>query len=110
VSEDASKPKNAYMLRCLAGISVRYRIPHERYATPIELALRWLKWRIRYDDYLALRNIREQVRKGEMLGSIGSSVAGKSTLLKVVTGVLKAKRGLVWMCFSIPYLYGEKRL
>ncbi len=81
----------------LESISVRYRIPHERYATLREHAIRWLKRRIRYDDYLALRDVSLEVRKGEMLGIIGANGAGKSTLLKVVARVLKPKRGRVWI-------------
>lgn len=81
----------------LAGISVRYRIPHERYATLREHAIRWLKRSVRYDDYLALRDVNLQVSQGEMLGIIGANGAGKSTLLKVVARVLKPKRGAVWI-------------
>ena len=81
----------------LADISVRYRIPHERYATLREHAIRWLKRRIRYDDFLALRNVSLHVRRGEMLGIIGANGAGKSTLLKVIARVLKPKSGTVWI-------------
>jgi ABC-type polysaccharide/polyol phosphate transport system ATPase subunit len=89
-------PENEIAL-CLNGISVRYRIPHERYATLREHAIRWLKRRIRYDDYLALKGVSLQVRQGEMLGIIGSNGAGKSTLLKVVARVLKPGWGTVWI-------------
>lgn len=81
----------------LEGISVRYRIPHERYATLREHAIRWLKRHVRYDDYLALRDISLWAHRGEMLGIIGPNGAGKSTLLKVVARVLKPKRGIVWI-------------
>jgi len=103
VSELAATPKNTFALR-LEGISVRYRIPHERYATLREHAIRWLKRHIRYDDYLALRDVSVQVRQGEMLGIIGPNGAGKSTLLKVVARVLKPKRGLVWICGRVAPL------
>jgi ABC-type polysaccharide/polyol phosphate transport system ATPase subunit len=79
----------------LEDISVRYRIPHERYATLREHAIRWLKRRVRYDDFLALSDVSLKVRQGEMLGIIGANGAGKSTLLKVVARVLKPKRGTV---------------
>ncbi|MBN1569946.1 MAG: ABC transporter ATP-binding protein [Acidobacteria bacterium] len=88
----------------LEGISVRYRIPHERYATLREHAIRWLKRHIRYDDYLALRDISLRVHKGEMLGIIGPNGAGKSTLLKVVARVLKPKKGTVWICGRVAPL------
>jgi ABC-2 type transport system ATP-binding protein len=43
----------------------------------------------------ALSNISLDVRKGELLGIIGSNGAGKSTLLKVVSGVIKPSGGSV---------------
>jgi ABC-2 type transport system ATP-binding protein len=96
VSEPVTISADEFSLR-LEDISVRYRIPHERYATLREHAIRWLKRRIRYDDYLALRNVSLRVRRGEMLGIIGPNGAGKSTLLKVIARVLKPKQGTVWI-------------
>jgi ABC-type polysaccharide/polyol phosphate transport system ATPase subunit len=96
VSKPDTSPNNGFAL-LLENISVRYRIPHERFATLREHAIRWLKRRIRYDDYLALRDVSIRVRKGEMLGIIGHNGAGKSTLLKVVARVLKPKQGRVWI-------------
>jgi ABC-type polysaccharide/polyol phosphate transport system ATPase subunit len=95
-SEHVSMQTGALALR-LEKISVHYRIPHERYATLREHAIRWLKRRVRYDDYLALRDISLRVHRGEMLGIIGANGAGKSTLLKVAARVLKPKRGKVWI-------------
>lgn len=89
-------PKKDVSVR-LDGVSVRYRIPHERYATLREHAIRWLKRRVRYDDYLALRDVNLQAQRGEVLGIIGANGAGKSTLLKVVARVLKPKTGRVWI-------------
>lgn len=81
----------------LENVSVRYRVPHERYATLREHTIRWLKRRVRYDDFTALKNINLQVRRGEVLGIVGKNGAGKSTLLKVVARVLKPKLGRVWI-------------
>jgi ABC-type polysaccharide/polyol phosphate transport system ATPase subunit len=103
VSDSDSMQKDSMAIR-LENISVRYRIPHERYATLREHAIRWLKRRIRYDDYLALRDISVQVHQGEMLGIIGHNGAGKSTLLKVVARVLNPKSGRVWICGRVAPL------
>jgi ABC-2 type transport system ATP-binding protein/lipopolysaccharide transport system ATP-binding protein len=103
VSEPGSLSNDTVVLR-LENISVRYRIPHERFATLREHAIRWLKRRIRYDDYLALQSVSLQVPRGEMLGIIGPNGAGKSTLLKVVARVLKPKSGRVWICGRVAPL------
>ncbi len=94
VSDLDAFPRDDLVLR-LENISVRYRVPHERYATLREHTIRWLKGRVRYDDFLALKDINLQVRKGEALGIVGRNGAGKSTLLKVVARVLRPRQGRV---------------
>lgn len=45
--------------------------------------------------FCALDNISFNVKKGEVVGLIGSNGAGKSTLLKLVSGVMKPTQGKV---------------
>lgn len=47
------------------------------------------------EDFWALNNVSFDVKKGEVVGLIGSNGAGKSTLLKVVSGVMKPTKGKV---------------
>ena len=46
-------------------------------------------------DFWALSNVSFKVKKGEVIGFLGSNGAGKSTLLKVVAGVMKPTNGSV---------------
>ena len=41
-----------------------------------------------YTEHFALDNISFEVKKGESVGIIGTNGAGKSTILKIITGVL----------------------
>ena len=46
-------------------------------------------------DFWALKNINFEIKKGEVVGFVGCNVAGKSTLLKIVAGVMKPTEGTI---------------
>lgn len=46
-------------------------------------------------DHYALRDISFRVEKGETVGIIGTNGSGKSTILKIITGVLNQTQGTV---------------
>jgi ABC-2 type transport system ATP-binding protein len=79
----------------LDAVSVRYRVPHERIPSLKEFAIRWLRRRIRYEDFWALHGVDVEVPTGEVFGILGPNGAGKSTLLKVVARVLRPTSGRV---------------
>ena len=47
------------------------------------------------EEFWALRDVSFNIGKGEVVGRIGSKVAGNSTVLKVVSGVMKPTSGKV---------------
>ena len=53
------------------------------------------KKRIKKTEFWALKDVSFDIKKGEVVGLIGSNGAGKSTLLKVVSGVMKPTKGKV---------------
>lgn len=48
-----------------------------------------------YKEHYALNDINFQIKRGETVGIIGTNGAGKSTILKIITGVLKPTSGTV---------------
>lgn len=46
-----------------------------------------------HQDHYALRDVSFQVNKGETVGIIGTNGSGKSTVLKIITGVLNPTEG-----------------
>ena len=49
----------------------------------------------KFKEHLALNNVSLSVRKGETVGIIGTNGSGKSTILKIITGVLTPSSGEV---------------
>lgn len=51
--------------------------------------------RAHYTEHLALNDVSMTIRKGETVGIIGTNGSGKSTILKIITGVLTPTSGEV---------------
>lgn len=49
----------------------------------------------RYKEHYALRNVNFEIEEGECVGIIGTNGSGKSTILKIITGVLAPTEGTV---------------
>ena len=49
----------------------------------------------RYKEHFALKDVSFQVHRGETVGIIGTNGSGKSTILKIITGVLNSTAGEV---------------
>ena len=79
----------------LENVSVSYRLPSERIGTFKEYAIRKLQRKIRIENFWALTDVSLQVNRGEVFGLIGNNGAGKSTMLKVISKVLKPTKGRV---------------
>lgn len=51
--------------------------------------------KIKYKEHYALSDLSFDIKKGECVGIIGTNGAGKSTILKIITGVLNPTEGKV---------------
>ena len=55
----------------------------------------------RFGDFTAVNNVNFEIRRGEIFGFLGSNGCGKTTTMKMLTGLLPASEGEAW-------LFGEK--
>ncbi|AYN21704.1 ribosome-associated ATPase/putative transporter RbbA [Alcaligenes aquatilis] len=52
---------------------------------------------IRFGDFTAVDNVSFRIRRGEIFGFLGSNGCGKSTTMKMLTGLLPASEGQAWL-------------
>jgi branched-chain amino acid transport system ATP-binding protein len=50
-----------------------------------------------YKDLLAVQDVSFTVNQGEVVSLIGSNGAGKSTILRTIAGLLRPRRGEIWL-------------
>ena len=60
-----------------------------------ELLVRTLKGQRNVEKFNALDDVSFTVKKGEVVGIIGTNGSGKSTILKIISGVLEPTKGNV---------------
>jgi lipopolysaccharide transport system ATP-binding protein len=75
--------------------TVRFNIASEKIDTIKEYFVKLIKGQLRFKEFLAIKNINFEVRKGESWGIVGSNGAGKSTLLKLICGVISPDSGSI---------------
>ena len=63
------------------------------YARPFDILFEIIFKKKRHKLYYALSNITFDIKKGDVVGVIGSNGAGKSTLLKIIAGTLNPSAG-----------------
>ena len=86
---------NVVMLDC-RDVSIRYSTGDFKNIGLKEWAMRRLTGKYEVKDFWADRHVSFTLRKGEMLGIIGTNGAGKSTLLKAVSGIMEPTEGEIW--------------
>jgi len=80
----------------VSGVSKRFRIPHEKKTTLLENLLGFFHGgKYTYEEFWALNAVSFEVLPGEAFGVIGPNGGGKSTLLKLLAGVLYADSGSI---------------
>jgi len=52
---------------------------------------------MRFGDFIAVDSVSFRIRRGEIFGFLGSNGCGKSTTMKMLTGLLPASAGRAWL-------------
>lgn len=79
----------------VSDVSMRFRMNSDKILSLKEFVTTALRGKLHYQEFTALEHVSFTVKKGETLGLIGRNGAGKSTMLKVISGILKPTEGNV---------------
>ena len=83
------------------NVSICYRMSQDKIQSIKEYLVALLKRKIKHNDFYALSDVSFEVKKGEVVGLVGNNGAGKSTMLKVISGILRPTKGKVTVNGSI---------
>ncbi len=86
------------------NVTMKFNLMEEKVDTIKEYILKLLKGKLFYNEFLALKDVSFSINKGDVVGLIGFNGAGKSTMLKILAGVLKPSLGNVIVNGSIAPL------
>ena len=74
-------------------VSQVFNRANEQYNSLKEYALALASGELRFKEFRALDHVSFSVHKGEAFGLVGTNGSGKSTMLKIIAGVLKPTHG-----------------
>ena len=86
------------------NVSMRFNLAEEKTDTMKEYFLKMMKGKLHFTEFYALKNVSFTIQRGESVALIGRNGSGKSTMLKVIAGVLTASKGDVSVSGSIAPL------
>jgi lipopolysaccharide transport system ATP-binding protein len=81
--------------------TVRFNIVSEKIDNIKEYFIKIVKKQLRFKEFLALKDINLEIKRGESWGIVGSNGAGKSTLLRLICGIIAPDKGSVRVNGSI---------
>lgn len=85
-------------------VSIRFNLSNQKVDNLKEYLVRLMKHELMFQEFLALKDVSFQVRQGESWGLIGTNGSGKSTMLKVISGIMKPYQGSVTVNGSVAPL------
>lgn len=76
-------------------VTVRFNMATERIDNLKEYFVKLMKKQLMFQEFLALKDITIKIKPGEAWGFVGTNGAGKSTMLKLISGILEPYKGKV---------------
>lgn len=85
-------------------VTMAFNIASEQLNSLKEYAIALSRRELRFKEFRALDDVSFQVKQGDVFGILGTNGSGKSTILKIIAGVLEPTRGTCKVTGSIAPL------
>ena len=79
----------------VSNVTMRFNLAEQRTDTLKEYILKLITGKLHFNEFYALKNVSFQVKRGEAVALIGKNGSGKSTMLKILAGVMYPTEGSV---------------
>ena len=77
------------------NVTMRFNLAEQRTDTLKEYILKLITGKLHFNEFYALKNVSFQIKRGEAVALIGKNGSGKSTMLKILAGVMYPTEGSV---------------
>ena len=84
--------ENAVELR---NVEMHFNMSKEKLESLKEYFLKLVKRQLHFEDFVAVDNVSFDIKKGDVFGIVGLNGCGKSTTLKMISGILEPTKGMV---------------
>ncbi|MBE6739177.1 MAG: ABC transporter ATP-binding protein [Ruminococcaceae bacterium] len=74
---------------------MHFNMASERLESLKEYFIKLLKRQLFFKDFVAVNDVSFKIKKGEVFGIVGTNGSGKSTTLKMISGILKPTSGKI---------------
>lgn len=85
-------------------VTMRFNLAEEKTDSIKEYFVKLINGKLHFNEFYALKNISFQIKRGEAVALIGKNGSGKSTILKILAGVMYPTKGSVAVHGSIAPL------
>ncbi len=85
-------------------VTIRFNLATQKIDNLKEYFIKLVKKELMFQEFLAVKDVSFQVRKGESWGIVGANGSGKSTMLKAISGILRPYKGNIQVTGSVAPL------
>lgn len=79
----------------LRNVEMHFNMNKEKLYSLKEYFIKFAKRELRFERFIALQNITFDIKKGDVFGILGLNGSGKSTTLKLISGILSPTKGTI---------------